>query len=85
MLRAPMARSPLSDLVVLVLRFFESMTQTQIAERMGCEPDELTLKDGQAIALNRTRALADILAGDTLRAEGEIDPGATLLRVEPAA
>ncbi|MFC0810677.1 xanthine dehydrogenase family protein molybdopterin-binding subunit [Paracoccus panacisoli] len=59
--------------------------RAQIAERMGCEPDELTLKDGQAIALNRTRALADILAGDTLRAEGEIDPGATLLTTRQAS
>ena len=47
----------------------------ELARRMDCAPEELTLKDGQAIAANRARPLADVLAGDSLRAEGEIDPG----------
>ena len=58
--------------------------RAQLAERMGCDADEMTLKDGQAIAGNRTRALPDLLAGDTLRGEGAIDPGATSQTVRQA-
>ena len=47
----------------------------ELARRMDCAPEDLTLKDGQAIAANRARPLSDVLAGDSLRAEGEIDRG----------
>ena len=58
--------------------------RARLAQRMGCGPDEMTLKDGQAIAGNRTRALPDLLAGDTLRGEGAIEPGATSQTVRQA-
>ncbi|MBV0891166.1 xanthine dehydrogenase family protein molybdopterin-binding subunit [Paracoccus sp. Z118] len=47
----------------------------KIAERMDCDPDDLTLKDGTAIAGNRQRSLSDLLAGDTLEGTGTIKPG----------
>ncbi|ARJ70506.1 xanthine dehydrogenase family protein molybdopterin-binding subunit [Paracoccus contaminans] len=47
----------------------------ELARRMDCAPEDLTLKDGHAIAANRARPLSDVLAGDSLRAEGEIDRG----------
>ena len=46
-----------------------------IAQRMDCDPEDLTLKDGTAIAGNRQRGLADLLAGDTLQGTGTIKPG----------
>ena len=58
--------------------------RAELAQRMGCDPDELTLKDGNAIAANRSRSLSDLLAGDQLRGEGEIDPGLTAMSVRQA-
>ncbi|WP_299360698.1 xanthine dehydrogenase family protein molybdopterin-binding subunit [uncultured Paracoccus sp.] len=49
----------------------------RLAERMGCDPGELTLKDGTAIAGNRQRQIVDLLAGDSLQGTGEIEPGTT--------
>lgn len=49
----------------------------KLAERMECDPDELTLKDGIATAANRRRGLAEILAGDTLQGTGTIQKGQT--------
>ena len=49
----------------------------QLAARLGCEDDELTLKDGNAIAANKVTSLTDLLAGAPLRATGEISPGKT--------
>ncbi len=54
----------------------ESLRQ-QIAERLGCDETDLTLKDGQAIFDNRTLSLDDILKGETLTAEGHVEPGET--------
>ena len=48
----------------------------QLCERMGCAPEGLVLKDGQAIAGNRMRPLGE-LVGDGLSAEGCIEPGKT--------
>ncbi len=45
-----------------------------LCEKMSCEADDLTLKDGRAIAGNRAVDLGT-LAGDGLAAEGEIKPG----------
>ncbi|MEG3148301.1 xanthine dehydrogenase family protein molybdopterin-binding subunit [Sphingomonas sp. ZT3P38] len=45
-----------------------------LAEAMGCPEDALTLKDGFAIADNRSVAIGT-LAGDGLTATGEIAPG----------
>lgn len=47
----------------------------QICSRLGCEDDQLTLKDGAAIFDNTTTPLEDILDGGSLTAEGQIEPG----------
>ncbi|XDA98835.1 xanthine dehydrogenase family protein molybdopterin-binding subunit [Sulfitobacter sp. LCG007] len=49
----------------------------KLAERLQCDEGDLTLKDGRAIAGNRELALTQILAGDTLEAQGHCVPGAT--------
>lgn len=46
-----------------------------ICERFGCEAGDLTLKDGRAIAGNRSAPLAEILGGRDLVAEGHAEPG----------
>ena len=46
----------------------------RIAEAMDCTPEELTLKDGLAIAQNRSVPLTDLVGGGMV-AEGEIAPG----------
>ena len=48
----------------------------EIAAKLGCEEDDLTLKDGNAIAANRTRPLAEILDAP-ITSVGHIEPGAT--------
>ena len=47
-----------------------------LCQAMACDPPSLTLKDGEAIAGNRVRPLAE-LAGEGLSAEGCIEPGKT--------
>lgn len=47
----------------------------QICRQLGCEDDDLTLKDGAAIFDNTTTPLEDILDGGALTAEGHIEPG----------
>jgi len=47
----------------------------QLASKMDCTEGELTLKDGQATCGNTTRALSDLLTGDTLTGHGHIDAG----------
>ncbi|MEF2074260.1 xanthine dehydrogenase family protein molybdopterin-binding subunit [Consotaella aegiceratis] len=49
----------------------------QLAAKLDVAPEQLTLKDGTAIAGNRQVALADLLAGETLTVEGTIEPGRT--------
>ncbi len=49
--------------------------RAQLAERMACQPDDLTLRDGTATCANVRRGIADLLAGDTLQATGTIKPG----------
>ena len=48
----------------------------KIAKKLGVEPSELTLKDGQAIGDNRSVAIAE-LVGDGIEATGTIKPGKT--------
>jgi xanthine dehydrogenase YagR molybdenum-binding subunit len=48
--------------------------RAKIASAMGCAVEELTLKDGRAIAQNRT-ALLTALVGEGMSAEGTIKPG----------
>ena len=46
----------------------------RLADRMGCSPDDLMLKDGFATAANRRVEIAE-LAGDGIEAVGRIEPG----------
>lgn len=62
----------------------ESIRQ-QIAGRLGCKEADLTLKDDQAIADNRTTGLAELLAGQAIKAEGHIQPGETAKAVRQAS
>lgn len=50
------------------------MLREKLAKAMGCDPEALTLKDGQAIADNRQVSLAS-LVGDGIEAIGSIAPG----------
>ena len=47
----------------------------QLCAALGCDEDELTLKDGRAITGNRAIPLSEVLGGETLVGEGSIEPG----------
>jgi xanthine dehydrogenase YagR molybdenum-binding subunit len=47
----------------------------QISERLDADESGLTLKDGQAVAGNRAVSLADLLNGETITADGHVEPG----------
>ena len=47
----------------------------QLCDRLGCDGDELTLKDGAAIVGNRKVPLAEVLDGARLVATGKVEPG----------
>lgn len=47
----------------------------RLCERLDCAVGDLTLKDGRAIVGNRAIALADILGGEVLSADGHVEPG----------
>ena len=49
----------------------------QLAARLDCGEEDLTLKDGRAIVANRQHPLGDLLQGKPLVGEGEIQPGQT--------
>ena len=55
-----------------------------IASRLGCEEDDLTLKDGFATAANRQTPLSDVAGGETLTATGTIEAGDTMKSVRQA-
>ncbi|UWQ22113.1 xanthine dehydrogenase family protein molybdopterin-binding subunit [Jannaschia sp. W003] len=50
--------------------------RTLLAAKMDCTEEELTLKDGRAVAGNRAVALAEIMDGP-VAGEGHIEPGET--------
>ena len=54
----------------------ESLRAT-LARRLGCETDELTLKDGTATGGNLRRPLTDLVGDEALDAVGHIKPGKT--------
>ena len=56
----------------------------RLCKRLDCRPDDLTLKDGAAYVLNRRTALAEVLGGQSLSAEGHLKPGKTLEDVQQA-
>ena len=47
----------------------------QLAERMGCEEGEMTLKDGEAICGNTRRDLSDLLGGSDMHGHGHVTAG----------
>ncbi|MEY8837980.1 xanthine dehydrogenase family protein molybdopterin-binding subunit, partial [Cribrihabitans sp. XS_ASV171] len=53
----------------------------QIAEEMGCEESDLTLKDGQATCGNVTRPLDEIVGGESFVGHGHVKPGDALEEV----
>lgn len=55
-----------------------------LCERLGCDEADLTLRDGMAVAGNRRLPLAEVLAGDTLTAEGHVESGETAAQVRQA-
>lgn len=46
-----------------------------LAERMGCDEGDLTLKDGQAVCGNARRGLADLLGSEVLEGHGHVAGG----------
>ncbi len=61
----------------------EAIRET-LATTLGVSEADLTLKDGHAIAGNTRKALPEILAGEPITAEGEIEPGKTAKAVKQA-
>jgi xanthine dehydrogenase YagR molybdenum-binding subunit len=59
--------------------------RARLAERLGCDPDALTLKDGVATGANRRAALTDLLEQDGLSEEGHFEPGRTKKESSQAA
>lgn len=56
----------------------------RIADAVGCAEAELTLKDGMAIARNRSTSLTELLDGESFEAQGHIEPGDTRNKVRQA-
>lgn len=56
----------------------------RIAETIGCTEADLTLKDGMAIAGNKSTPISEILDGKTFEAQGHIEPGDTQKKVRQA-
>ena len=56
----------------------------RLAKLVGCTEGDLTLKDGIAIADNRSKSLTEVLDGQTLEATGHIEPGKTDEKVRQA-
>src|SRR3712207_4518451 len=48
--------------------------RVRLADRFGCDPDELTLKDGMAICANRTVGIAELVQGG-IEETGRIEAG----------
>lgn len=55
-----------------------------LAERMGCDESELTLRDGRATCDNRSKDLTELLAGEPLRGHGHVRPGEATEKVRQA-
>lgn len=55
-----------------------------LCHRLECEEEDLTLKDGMAVAGNRRVALTELLAGQTLAEIGHVTPGAVAKKVRQA-
>jgi xanthine dehydrogenase YagR molybdenum-binding subunit len=66
-----------------VLFACEALRQ-QICQRLQCDDVDLTLKDGNAIAANRSVPIAHVINGDALVGLGHIEPGAADQKVHQA-
>lgn len=55
-----------------------------LCARLACDEEDLTLKDGMAIAGNRRVPLTELLAGQTLTEEGHVESGETSKKVRQA-
>jgi len=58
--------------------------RSRLCDRLDCDPGKLILKNGEAILGDRVEPLAEILDGETLQAEGHIEPGGTSEKVQQA-
>jgi len=58
--------------------------RTRIAKALDCSEEDLTLKDGMAIAGNRTTPLAELLGGEAIEATGHVEPGDAKSKVRQA-
>ncbi|WP_431471244.1 xanthine dehydrogenase family protein molybdopterin-binding subunit [Sphingosinithalassobacter sp. LHW66-3] len=67
-----------------VLLACEALRET-LCERFECDPDELTLKDGEAIAGNRRAPLTDLVGDAPLTEQGKFKPGKTTKETSQAA
>ncbi|NDV50082.1 xanthine dehydrogenase family protein molybdopterin-binding subunit [Salipiger sp. PrR003] len=56
----------------------------EIAGRMGCDAQELTLSDRHAACGNDRRSLPEVLAGEPLSGRGKLEPGEALEKVRQA-
>ncbi len=52
--------------------------RSRLAERLGCAPEALTLKDGVATGGNLRKPLPELLGDQALVEEGHVEPGATM-------
>lgn len=57
----------------------------QIAGRIGCAEDDMTLADDHAISGNSKASLPDILGGEAMEGYGHCEPGETAEKVRQAA
>ena len=58
--------------------------RSTVAKRLGCSPDDLTLKDGVATGGNLRRPLAELVGDEAIAEEGHIEPGSTMKEVSQA-
>lgn len=56
----------------------------RLCERLDCEEDDLTLREGMAVTGNRRVALSEVLGGDTLTGEGHVTAGEAGKKVRQA-
>lgn len=57
----------------------------KIAHKLGCDAEELTLKNGFARCANRSESVTTLLKGKDISARGTIRPGLTMLNYQQAS
>ena len=58
--------------------------RAELARRLGCQENELQLESRKAKGGGKDSALTALLAGDTIEAEGHIEPGETMEKAKQA-